>query len=269
MSENKSIKGNKTEMRLRISLFVIGFGIGWLTGMSASPVVNIVIAAIVGVIAALSSGRGTKENADVTSGTASKVTTITLGQLAWVVGGIVIGTTVGLTVRTHNLFSAIPGMQRNTTTTLEVQTWAELTKLDEQVIAKRLFDNTYPYRDYKWEMSQADVQDAMEFWSSVGISSTTTAERLFALQYLADTAKPNPIEPTKETATFSVFYSGASDSTCESMRKNLLRYDGNIQLALRYTPQLEILSIITDTVKLRTFVDDIVCDLDPLAASKP
>jgi|GEM_PF-4878516 len=263
MSENKSPQSGKSETGLRLALLVIGFGIGWLTGMSASPVVNIVIAAIVGVIAAFSPGRDAKETTDITSGIIGKLGIMTFIQLAWVVGGIVIGTTVGLTVRTHNLLSTIPGMPRNTALSMEVQTWAELTQLDENTIAKRLFANTYPYRDYSFEMSPDDVQGTIDFWSSTGISETLTAKRLFSLYYPSEATSPNPVTPKDKTdisADFlpSLLY-GASGSVCQSLKKNIILYDGNLQQALQYTPSLRILSTITDTARLDTFLNTVLC----------
>lgn len=245
-----------------LSLLIIGLGIGWLTGLSASPVVNVVIAGIVGVVAAFGPKQAPKEDSDKSNSVTNKFT-ITFGQLAWVVAGIMAGTLIGMTFRTHDLLNVLPWPPRSTPASLEVETWVDLTSLDKQAVAKRIFANKYPSQDYSLKIADADILDILNFWSSTGVSQTVVAGRLFDLIYPANTIAPNTVASVSEingkTETASVLY-GASGSVCSTLTRNLILYN-DLQAALRDTPSLQILSTITDTVKLRTFVEEVVCDL--------
>jgi hypothetical protein len=82
-----------------IAVFVSGLGIGWLVGLSASPVVSGVIASLLGVAAGVvTTFRGA-------SASSAKSFITDARPVAILVVGVALGATVGVTVRTHDLLS--------------------------------------------------------------------------------------------------------------------------------------------------------------------
>ena len=136
-------------------LLLSGGGIGWLIGLSVSPVVHIVVASVLavvgGAVSALAGleagGSAPGEHADtgpLAGGSGSVFPSshrrgarhnVTSVPLALFVVGLVSGAAVGIYARTHEWLGADP--QRI------VQKW-RLTGLDDRKIARRLFDQIYP-----------------------------------------------------------------------------------------------------------------------------
>ena len=83
-----------------VSLLVVGFGIGWLVGLSASPVVGGVVAGLVGVGAGLITGLQTIGRGSPSS----QPGTIDAMPAAVVILGIAIAAPVGIVARTHRVF---------------------------------------------------------------------------------------------------------------------------------------------------------------------
>jgi hypothetical protein len=78
---------------------VSGLGIGWLVGLSASPVVSGVIASLLGVAAGVvTTFRGTSESS-------AKSVVTDARPVALLVVGIALGASAGLTARTHDILS--------------------------------------------------------------------------------------------------------------------------------------------------------------------
>jgi len=82
-----------------LAVLVTGLGIGWLVGLSASPVVSGVIASLLGVAAGVVTAfRGV-------SASSAKSVLADARPVALLVVGVALGATVGLTARTHDLLS--------------------------------------------------------------------------------------------------------------------------------------------------------------------
>jgi len=130
-------------------LLIIGVGVGWLIGLSVSPVLFIilgsVIALVAGVVGALvgldpDSGDKTEsdpENPSKTLYSRKSLIPISPLPLTTLVIGLGIGSTTGIYVRTNDIFGADP--QRF------VRKWSGA-GLGEQEIQRRLFDQLYPPR---------------------------------------------------------------------------------------------------------------------------
>jgi hypothetical protein len=140
-----------------LSLLIIGFGIGWLAGMSVSPVASIVISALLGVaisifgVTAIFLEFG-KDSRGVPHKMGFSLTeAIDIGKFALVVFGIVAGVNIGIWMRVHETLGvkkqndSFVNMQ-NDLNRLEI--WFE--KMDEKAglekkqIVQRILDKYYP-----------------------------------------------------------------------------------------------------------------------------
>jgi hypothetical protein len=119
-------------------LIVAGLGLGWLMGLSASPVLNTVVTAVVagilGVVAALA---GIPLKDSLPGGVPAKLdpTRINTWPVAFLMLALTVGSCLGIVARTHDWFS--PGI------TSIVQSWKDA-GLDEKAVTARVFENRYP-----------------------------------------------------------------------------------------------------------------------------
>lgn len=162
-------------------LVLSGVGIGWLMGLSMSPILHIVVAgiltAVASVVSALSgfgAPRSDATKAPVESGLkptdgpdlsaarndqrrpATRIVTVV--PLASFVVGIVLGSSVGVYARSHDWLSPEPQAM--------VAKW-RLTKLTDEQIANRLFDLTYPAVGGKSDQVEEKKKSATALYSSV------------------------------------------------------------------------------------------------------
>lgn len=230
-----SDSGSKqTRIEVPIALVVTGFGIGWLAGLSVSPVVSIVITSVTGsvatIIAALS---GVKEEflkpeaqPNVLKRLLAAVTPV---PLAWLVVGLLVGSSWGLWARTHNWFSPDPPPPPATLSLKEeIQQWIDL-GLDQQEVVNKYFA------------------------SRVNLPPPVTA-----------------IAPVSQTPTAkdSVLFATASQEECTTWRGLIEKghYDDLMTeiKSSRIKPFRELPLIVTDTVKLTAIISEVLCaDLQP------
>lgn len=130
-------------------VFLSGFCLGWLTGLSLSPVVEVVIGGAVGVIGAVVSalsGVAVKRDDNGDQGDreaeAPKVLMISPVPMAVFILGVAIAAPIGILARTHEWFSRTPEE--------EVKTWEKL-KIKPEEVAKRLFEHAFPTYSAKAE----------------------------------------------------------------------------------------------------------------------
>jgi hypothetical protein len=123
------------QLRSSVPILVAGVGIGILSGLSASPVIQVVIAAIIaaacGVIAALA-GLARREDGQTDVPVLRRVKTVPMMVLTI---GVVVGALIGVRARTSNWLG--------NGTAEEVRKW-EKTGLPEAERYRRLFDHEYP-----------------------------------------------------------------------------------------------------------------------------
>jgi hypothetical protein len=134
-------KSWQTTLLAYLSLVITGFGIGWLVGLSVSPVVSVVITSVTGsaaaVIAAMSGIEGKEDKPE----DADKVQTsefkwnVTPFPIAMLVIGLIVGSTFGILARNHNWMGS--GLSS------ELERWTNA-GLDEKEVIRRLFDSEYP-----------------------------------------------------------------------------------------------------------------------------
>ena len=149
MAENREQRTEKkTKIYHAISLVIIGFGVGWLTGLSISPVVAALLSSIIGavlVLAAVLSGFSYGDNASLIK----NVSDISPVPFALLMVGIIAGTSSGIWVRTHNVLGVISvEKQDNSFTKLQ----AELTQLKKQ-------EDTGEQKKGKWQGLDIPLSD--------------------------------------------------------------------------------------------------------------
>ena len=168
MTEQKDHSEKVKEALRTISLLIIGLGVGWLAGLSVSPVATILISGLLGVaiaivgIISISLTYRDDQDKTIRSVGFKAAEKISIGSLALIVFGIALGVSIGIWVRTHNVLGVISvEKQDNSFTKLQ----EELTQLKEQEgtgeqkgkwkdldiplsdIAQRIIDKHYPKGD--------------------------------------------------------------------------------------------------------------------------
>ena len=124
-----------------VSLVVIGIGIGWLVGLSVSPVVSIVVTSLTAAAGALLAVLSGSQQPEVQSDTSSEDTFSQMKRrtdalpIAALVLGIICGSAIGLAARNYGWLG--------TDLDLEIHKWTKY-GLDERSVADRLFEAAYP-----------------------------------------------------------------------------------------------------------------------------
>jgi hypothetical protein len=207
-------------------IIIAGVGIGWLIGLSVSPVVSIVITSVTGsvaaIVAALSGVRletdGTENAENQTRRPRWKVNAAPVAMLAI---GLIAGSTAGIVFRTYDWLSP-----RTLTVSEEVAQWTSA-GLQPEVVAKRLLESKNPL---------SDSSDATQ---------------------LTDVSSPGTVLFTQEaqgackTLTALVMKQDYEDLQTELRSSPVL-------------PFRELPAIVTDTVKLAQIVEKVLCpDIQP------
>ena len=172
------------------SLPIIGFGIGWLLGLSISPVVSIVITSVTGVAAAvitvMSGLEGKLSGLIVSSEQQISVSSSKIDSRprAALIIGLFLGSIVGIQARNHNWLG--------TDLSAGLKQWT-ITGLTEQEIARRLFELKYPYTPYAEDISWIKIDASsgittalaseIDMWNELGIEREEVVRRLFEIKY--------------------------------------------------------------------------------------
>lgn len=141
--------------KIWLALLTTGAGIGWLVGLSVSPVVSVVVSSVTGVVTALiallsgvklSGLNGPQINFVEHESEATPPQTryrhwqVNPVPIAWLMLGLILGSSSGIWVRTHDLLS--PHTQ-SLSEEAEVARWEAL-GLKKEEVAARLFDRHFP-----------------------------------------------------------------------------------------------------------------------------
>lgn len=215
--------------RITFALIVTGAGIGWLAGLSISPVVSIVLTTVTGsvatIVAALSGVREEFLNPEAQPTVLKRLlTAVTPAPLAWLVVGLWVGSSVGLWARTHNWFSPDPPPPPAVLSLKdEIQQWVDL-GLDQQEVVNKYFA------------------------SRVNLPPPVTA-----------------IAPVSQapTAKDSVLFASATQEECTAWQA-LIDKGSYADLAVevatsKVIPFRQLPTIITDTVQLAAIVGEVLC----------
>jgi len=166
-----SDSGSKqTRIEVPIVLVVTGFGIGWLAGLSVSPVVSIVMSSVLGTVAAVVAVLSGLEPAS-TDGekTASFRQFLGLQPKPWpimcLVIGIAVGSMVGIRARNYHWFGS--------DLSSELAKW-EAADLANNPIARRLFELQYPYTPYVRSKTLLEQDLSAEYTRWLSSTNTMT-----------------------------------------------------------------------------------------------
>lgn len=129
-----------------IGLFASGLGLGWLVGLSVSPVLQVIVASIIALaVAATSALAGLKPESDTTasSGAEGKGSSprfvpsglrVSLLPLTLLIVGIATGASAGIFTRTNNLLGLMPEISS--------KRWSG-TGIEKKELEKRMFEVVY------------------------------------------------------------------------------------------------------------------------------
>lgn len=248
------------------SLFFTGLGIGWLTGLSVSPVVSIVITSATGsaaaIVAALS---GLEEKPDEANNTTKRPRfgwQVNPLPLMLMVIGIALGAMAGISARNQHWFGS--------SVSAEIAQWTS-NGLAKSEVADRLFAQRYPAPPYTRPYTQTlswiggDLSTEVKRWTEAGLSKEEAARLLFAVEYPAvsggSTAAVAP--PTATIQFGSLLFSAAVRTECESLLPLVVKGDyANLQTELRSSGILSwraLPAIVTDTQQLAQIVEHVLC----------
>jgi hypothetical protein len=124
-----------------VALALSGAAVGWLVGLSVSPVVHIILASVISLVAGAVSGlaglksEGASEAGSDTSEPKPARYAVDPRPMMFMLVGLALGSALGINARTNGWFS--------TDLQAFVTQW-RATGLPDTVIARRLFDQMYP-----------------------------------------------------------------------------------------------------------------------------
>ena len=256
-----SDSGSKqTRADIPFALVVTGFGIGWLAGLSVSPVVSIVITSVTGVAAAVVTAlSGLKEDpADPKAKERRRLPQIEVWPLAVLLVGMLIGSTLGILARNNHLFGS--------DITSEIQKWAAA-DIPKEAVVDRLFGATALYSPYTQPYTQT-LQLEITRWTSLGIPKEQVVNRLFE-QYFATTPSPSSTAAVSprldERLGTYLFASNATECVSLLAAVNMASAMGDNELlitALRNSTitQLQTLpDLVADPEILKLMVEQVLC----------
>lgn len=159
-----------------VSLIIVGLGIGWLIGLSVSPVISIVLTSLIAsagtVVAALS---GLTYSSTDLEDTEPKVQRWQVNPLplATLMLGILVGSIFGLLVRNYQLLG--------TSLSGEINKWTKLGVPKEQIVYG-LLETSYPRIGFSTSYTNTLTAE-VNYWTNLGLSKDEVVRRIFDQQY--------------------------------------------------------------------------------------
>ena len=196
MARPKTTNSRVTDL---IGLLIVGAGVGWLVGMSVSPVVSIVItsvtataAAIIAVLSGLEDTRSL-ETDDLHNNIKYVPKRVRVGPLVALVIGIVLGAAVGLSSRSSSVFGS--------DLDAEISKWTKYGRTQKDV-ADILFAAAYPQTgsDAAPNRSWAGDPIGVLFGSSADLASACISLTSLEGAELRKFAKGSSLEGVRQIA---------------------------------------------------------------------
>lgn len=266
---------NPSKLMVVTCLGMTGFGIGWLIGLSVSPVVSIVITSITGaaaaVVAALSGLHDQYTDGNVSERPSAQPLRWTVNPLplALLMLGTVIGTLLGIPARNYNWLGS--------DLSAELQKWSAA-GLDQKEVARRLFEIQYPYTPYVRSKSllHADLPAEYNAWlnATQALTNSTSmplydelTKRMLELEYpttiksgaLISTAPPTSNAVKANYGSFLSTGTSGADRTSSDCIDLKGKQGAALKTELRSTQWVTLTAIITDEAKLEEIVQKVLC----------
>ena len=220
-----------------LALLLAGLGIGWLAGLSVSPVISVVITSVVGATAAVVGALGGASNEKGQTTTSSFAVKVSAWPLVWLVAGLVIGSSLGVIARTHNflLLGQNPSLR----------IWSNYGLVpNENAAIKRGLENA--------------INAEIDFWEGLGLEKTQVAQRFFELRYpVAGPSNQLETEAGGDPGTPGLFFTTTLSRTeCETLQNQSSTGDLRFEME-RQGGKLRMLSeaLTVDEAELETLMD--------------
>lgn len=195
--------------QLPLWLIVTGIGVGWLIGLSVSPVVSIVITSIVGSAAAIVAALSGLNEADQEESPKDKPYPIQRPinpmPLALLVLGMLFGSATGVLARNqHWLGSDVSG---------EVKKWTDF-GLDRKEVLDTVYAAHYPLITNTIIPTETLAAE-LEWWVQLGMPREEATRRLFENRYSILSGTSNSTPP--DTSSSGTFLFAIDAMTCTSL----------------------------------------------------
>ncbi|MBV7336176.1 hypothetical protein KFU94_49670 [Chloroflexi bacterium TSY] len=220
----KKLKSYFSQYSPYLAIFVTGSGVGWLVGLSISPVVSIVITSVAGSAAAIiaaMSGVDKKATDDSNDNHRSHAQwTVNPAPLTWLVVGLIVGLILGILARNNHLL----GSDIST----EIKRWSKAgliqAGLSKEEIVLKLF-----------EAQISTVAAGGEEATQSGASTPSTGTVLFTI----------------------------SADECGALRRTLYGSEQDLKRAVDRVKQLKNLSgVVNNPETLKNIVEQVLCPID-------
>jgi len=190
------------------SLLICGAGIGILLGLSASPVLNIIVGSVIALVGGIIGGlSGLKSDSDAPRRRSS----VSALPLATLVIGLVVGSLLGIYIRNYDLLAPSPQQFANK--------WAG-TDLPSNQLQKRLFENLYPSQQPEQTIEET-VNDSEK--SPVSNDDKSLSNRADTLKRETDkntVKKTAPSSSDKKSIQSSTFLYSLTTEQCARLEQS-------------------------------------------------
>lgn len=192
---------------LWLSLMIAGSGIGWLAGLSVSPVVAIMITSVIGAATAFTTTLGDwSGKLPKSEGGALSKKTLNPVPLSLLVIGIFVGSISGVYARTRNWLGA--------PLSTEIVQWTDL-GLPKTEVVHRLFNLAHPDPGYAHRLADLTAQrittttlsSEINVWTAHGLPKEEVARRFFEITYPLPQRVPPPPSTNKAQPELGLLYS--------------------------------------------------------------
>ncbi|MFL5351078.1 hypothetical protein [Archangium sp.] len=206
-------------LRETLALVAAGLGVGWLMGLSVSPVLLTVITGIVAVASSVISALAGLKPEETAGGSQGKARNLSLPKATAVPLGIfistlAIGASLGVWARTHQWLAPH---------TREVAEQWEKVGVSRREVVRRLFEQQFPAtapERYRQWLDREEAQLMIDQWSkTLNKRPEEVAEVLFRLQF-SETSK-DLVPPRADTSLLTnksgVLFSGMQSDECSEL----------------------------------------------------
>lgn len=241
-----------------ISLLIVGLGIGWLIGLSVSPVVSIVLTSVVGSAAAIAAVLSGIDDRSATAGNESGRSQRTYGvnplPLAVLIVGVVVGSVIGISARNrHWLGSDLSA---------EVSKWTRL-GFPPETVERLILSSQYP--NSRLALSDFEVlSEEVAYWTDLGIPEQVVVQRLFQHVYPDDGATVQSAQTLNSNTGTVLFGISASECTQLIAATSSARSgeDQQLRALMQGSSDIQVRQlseIVTDADALVQVVEEVLC----------